>query len=200
MIEKNQLRKNYKKMRAPLSGTEIDEKSIAIANRLVDQPIWDYSNYHLFLPIIRQKEVNTEFLMTALQAHDKNVILSSTDFRNYSMKHFLLTDDTLIKENKMGIPEPVNGFEVGEDKIDVVFVPLLAFDKLGNRVGYGKGFYDRFLSHCRKDVLKIGLSFFEAESKIPGHKNDVRLDACQTPERTYWFDQGSGSKGWDEKL
>ena len=191
MIDKDKLRQKYKKKRASLTEEAIDGKSLEITNRLVHQPIWDYSSYHLFLPIRKQKEVNTEFLMTALQAHDKNVILSSTDFENYSMKHFLLTDDTLIKENKMGIPEPVNGFEVGEDRIDVVFVPLLAFDKLGNRVGYGKGFYDRFLVNCRKDVLKVGLSFFEAEDEIPAHKGDVRLDACQTPERTYWFDQGS---------
>ncbi len=187
MIDKDKLRQKYKKKRASLTEEAIDGKSLEITNRLVHQPIWDYSNYHLFLPIRRQKEVNTEFLMTALQAHDKNVILSSTDFDNYSMKHFLLTDDTLIKENKMGIPEPVNGFEVGEDRIDVVFVPLLAFDKLGNRVGYGKGFYDRFLVNCRKDVLKIGLTFFEAEDEFPSNKNDVKLDACQTPERMYWF-------------
>lgn len=188
MLDKDKLRHTYKKKRASLSKNEIDDKSIEIVNHLVHQPIWDYSNYHLFLPIRRQKEVNTEFLMSALQGHDKNVILSSTDFDTYDMKHFLLTDDTLIKENKMGIPEPQHGFEVSEDRIDVVFVPLLAFDKLGNRIGYGKGFYDKFLSNCRKDVLKIGLSFFEAEDEIPAHKNDVRLDACQTPQRTYWFD------------
>ena len=50
----------------------------------------------------------------------------------------------------------------------MVFVPLLAFDKAGNRVGYGKGFYDLFLSECRQDVIKVGLSFFEAEEEIPG--------------------------------
>ena len=61
------------------------------------------------------------------------------------MTHFLLTDNTKIKKNQYNIPEPINGLEVPTKKIDVVFVPLLAFDKKGNRVGYGKGFYDKFL-------------------------------------------------------
>ncbi|MDR9401555.1 MAG: 5-formyltetrahydrofolate cyclo-ligase [Psychroflexus sp.] len=187
MLTKHQLRLKYKSKRKKLSADDIEAKSMEIANRLINEPVWDYSNYHLFLPIRRQKEVNTEFLISALQGHDKNIILSATDFETYTMKHFLLTDDTLIKENKMGIPEPLNGFEISEDYIDVVFLPLLAFDKLGNRIGYGKGFYDKFLSKCKNSMLKIGLSFFEAEDEIPAHKNDVRLDACQTPERMYWF-------------
>lgn len=187
MLTKHQLRLKYKSKRKKLSADDIEAKSMEIANRLINEPVWDYYNYHLFLPIRRQKEVNTEFLISALQGHDKNIILSATDFETYTMKHFLLTDDTLIKENKMGIPEPLNGFEISEDYIDVVFLPLLAFDKLGNRIGYGKGFYDKFLSKCKNGMLKIGLSFFEAEDEIPAHKNDVRLDACQTPERMYWF-------------
>jgi 5-formyltetrahydrofolate cyclo-ligase len=76
----------------------------------------------------------------------------------------------------------VDGLEVPVSKIDVVFVPLLAFDKNGNRVGYGKGFYDNFLAKCREDVIKIGLSFFEPEEIIDDvFKTDIRLDYCVTP-------------------
>ena len=188
MQEKKELRKEYKARRKSLTEEQIDEKSREIVNRLLQLPIWEYSNYHLFLPIQRQNEVNTHFLMTALQGNDKNVILSSSDFSSGEMKHFLLTDDTLIKENKIGIPEPQNGFAVSEDQIDVVFVPLLVFDKKGNRIGYGKGFYDRFLQSCPENVLKIGLSFFEAEDEIPADQHDIKLDICQTPKQTYRFD------------
>ena len=73
-------------------------------------------------------------------------------------------------------------------KIDVVFVPLLAFDSKGHRVGYGKGFYDRFLNECRKDVITVGLSFFEAEDEfIEANETDVPLDYCVTPLKVYSF-------------
>jgi 5-formyltetrahydrofolate cyclo-ligase len=70
----------------------------------------------------------------------------------------------------------------------VVFVPLLGYDVQGNRVGYGKGFYDAFLSQCKKDVVKIGLSFFEPEQEITDVLNtDIRLDYCVTPTTVYSF-------------
>jgi len=187
MQEKKELREIYKAGRKSLTEEQIDEKSYQIINQLLQLPIWEYANYHLFLPIQKQNEINTHFLMTALQGHDKNIILSSSDFSTGEMKHFLLTDDTLIRENKIGIPEPQNGFVVNPDQIDVVFVPLLAFDKKGNRIGYGKGFYDRFLHSCRENVLKIGLSFFEAEEEIQADQHDIKLDLCQTPKQIYRF-------------
>ena len=70
----------------------------------------------------------------------------------------------------------------------MVFVPLVAFDELGNRVGYGKGFYDEFLKNCSKDTIKIGLSFFEAEAVISDIElHDVPLDFCVTPGKIYNF-------------
>jgi 5-formyltetrahydrofolate cyclo-ligase len=72
--------------------------------------------------------------------------------------------------------------------IDLVFIPLLACDLQGNRVGYGKGFYDRFLSKCRYDVKKIGLSFFDPVDKIEDvNVFDIPLDECITPKKTWVF-------------
>jgi 5-formyltetrahydrofolate cyclo-ligase len=99
-----------------------------------------------------------------------------------------LTDNTRIKKNAYNIPEPVDGIEVPSHKIDVVFVPLLAFDKKGHRVGYGKGFYDKFLSECKPDVIKIGLSFFDPEELITDvFEGDVKLDYCVTPNEVHSF-------------
>jgi 5-formyltetrahydrofolate cyclo-ligase len=104
------------------------------------------------------------------------------------MSHFLLTDNTKIKKNEYNIPEPIKGLNVPTEMIDVVFVPLLAYDKLGNRVGYGKGFYDKFLNECKPNVIKIGLSFFEPEELIEDvFENDVKLDFCVTSERVICF-------------
>ena len=104
------------------------------------------------------------------------------------MTNYLLTDSTVIKKNSWNIPEPVDGIDIDSQKIDVVFVPLLAFDKRGHRIGYGKGFYDKFLSECRPETLKIGLSFFEAEEIINDiSDSDVVLDYCVTPHQHYIF-------------
>ena len=70
----------------------------------------------------------------------------------------------------------------------VVFIPLLAFDQKGNRVGYGKGFYDKFLEQCKPKTVKIGLSFFSTEEEISDiYKNDISLDYCVTPQTIYKF-------------
>lgn len=187
-MKKTQLRIKYKKLREELSSEQIEEWSLQIANNLLTLDIWHYSFYHLFLSITEKKELDTEPILHILQGKDKNVVLSKSDFDNTQLTNYLLTDDTVLKKNKWGIPEPVDGIEIPPQKIDVVFLPLLAFDQRGHRVGYGKGFYDRFLSSCKVDTVKIGLSFFEAEPKIAEIFNsDIPLDFCVTPKKIYEF-------------
>lgn len=187
-MNKKEARKKSKEERQKLSFEQVDEKSLAIANQLVQMDIWNKTYYHLFLPIEEQKEVNSEYILNILQAKDKEIVISKSDFATTSMTHYLLTDNTKIKKNVYNIPEPINGLPVPSEMIDVVFVPLLAYDKLGNRVGYGKGFYDKFLSECKPDVIKIGLSFFEPEDLIDDvFENDVKLDFCVTSERVICF-------------
>lgn len=187
-MTKKEIRKKYKTLRAALSTDEIETMSLAIANQSLSVDIWANQSFHLFLPIAEQKEVNTEYLLQILFGKDKNVVISRTDFDSLSMHHVLLTDSTTIKKNKYNIPEPVDGFPVDDQQIDVVFIPLLACDKQGNRVGYGKGFYDSFLEKCKADVVKIGLSFFQPEDEItdiwPG---DIPLDILITPEEIFHF-------------
>jgi 5-formyltetrahydrofolate cyclo-ligase len=187
-MNKNDLRKQYKTLRTELSDEQREQKSLAIANQLLNVAIWDKTYYHLFLSIEVQKEIDTEFILQILAGKDKEIVLSKSNFENGEMTHFLLTDNTKIKKNEYNIPEPINGLEVPVSKIDVVFVPLLAFDKKGHRVGYGKGFYDRFLSASNPETIKIGLSFFEAEETIEGiHESDVLLDYVVTPLKVYHF-------------
>ncbi|TQD36919.1 5-formyltetrahydrofolate cyclo-ligase [Haloflavibacter putidus] len=185
---KKELREKYKQKRKALSAEEIDEKSLTIANKLLELPIWDYTYYHIFLSIEKQQEVNTEFLLHILSGKDKNIVVSKSDFKIHQMTNILLTDNTNLKVNKWGIPEPTEGIEIMPKKIQVVFVPLLAFDINGHRTGYGKGFYDRFLDTCAPNTLKIGLSFFFAEAKIEDtNPHDKKLDYCVTPNEIYKF-------------
>jgi 5-formyltetrahydrofolate cyclo-ligase len=185
---KNKLRSKYEDLRDNLTNVQIEEFSLEIANKLLQLPIWDMEFYHLFLSITEKKEIDTEFILHILQGKDKNVILSKSDFKTRQLHNFLLTDSTVIKKNKWNIPEPVDGIEIPSGKIEVVFVPLLAFDLNGHRLGYGKGFYDIFLASCKPGVIKVGVSFFEAEKVIPELENsDIALDYCVTPHKTYVF-------------
>lgn len=187
-MTKKQLRIKYKSLRQNLSNNEIESLSLDIANQLLQLPIWSHSYYHLFLSILKHKEVNTEYILNILAGKDKNIIISKSNFSTNTLTNYLLTDNTVIKSNSWGIPEPANGIEIAPSKIEVVFVPLLAFDTNGFRVGYGKGFYDTFLSQCRPKTLKIGVSFFEAENQIDNiYEGDIRLNYCVTPSMIYTF-------------
>jgi 5-formyltetrahydrofolate cyclo-ligase len=194
-MDKKVLRSKYKVLRQSLTQEEIEDKSLAIANQLLRMDalpslrlVWNKLYYHLFLTIEEQKEINTEYILQILAGKDKEIVISKCDFATLGMTHFLLTDNTKIKKNSYNVPEPVDGLEVPDAKIDVVFVPLLAYDKQGNRIGYGKGFYDNFLSKCKPETIKIGLSFFPPEEKIEDvSANDVKLDFCVTPDRIISF-------------
>lgn len=185
-MDKNTLRQQYRQYRADLTVEERLEKSIQMANQALQLPIWDYTYFHLFLSSETLKEVDTEPLMAVLQGKDKQLIVPRME-ENNQLKHFLLTDATPILKNAVGIPEPQDGIIVEEKQLEVIFVPLLAFDASGHRLGYGKGYYDRFLAHCSYDCIKIGLSFFSPEKKLPVQANDIPLDYCITPTKTYAF-------------
>jgi 5-formyltetrahydrofolate cyclo-ligase len=108
---------------------------------------------------------------------------------DYSMQHILQEEDTYFEVNQYGIPEPINGnVEVKNFEFDVVFVPLLAIDFHGYRVGYGKGFYDRFMKNCKESCLFIGLNIFDNQIEIDDlNEYDIPLDYCISPNRLHKF-------------
>ncbi len=187
-MNKSQLRKKYKILRQELSESQIEDYSLAIANQLLKLDVWDKTFFHIFLTIEEQKEINTDCILNILSGKDKNIVISKSNFEDYSMTHYLLTDNTRIKKNDYNIPEPIDGIEIQSTQLQVVFVPLLAFDKTGNRIGYGKGFYDRFLANCKPETLKIGLSIFDAENEtFEASEDDIKLDYCVTPNQGFQF-------------
>ena len=187
-MHKSELRLKYKDLKKHLSEVEIEQRSLAIANHLLTLPIWEKTYFHIFLPIVEQHEVNTEYILHILSGRDKEVLVSKSNFKTLEMIHYLLTDSTPLKKNEYNIPEPIDGINVPTHKIQVVLVPLLAFDKKGHRVGFGKGFYDKLLSECKPDTIKVGLSFFDAEENISNTgDHDIKLDYCVTPNKIYTF-------------
>ena len=187
MADKKDLRLKYKKLRENLTEEFIEEMSLQIANQALKLPIWQKNYYHIFLPISEKKEVNTEYLMHILQGKDKSIVVSQASFETGEMKHFLLQENTIFKTSKYGIPEPVSGIEISPKMLDVIFVPLLAYDKKGHRVGYGKGFYDRFLKKCNAEAIFVGLSFFGPENEIFFEHSDIPLNFCITPKKIMDF-------------
>lgn len=144
--------------------------------------------YHVYFPIDKNREPNTLPIITNLLKNGNKIIVSKTNFILHSMTHFHYENDTVLATNKWGIPEPVNARMADTGLIDVVIVPLLAMDRKGNRLGYGKGFYDRFLSSLKPEVKKIGLSFGPPLDCLPFiEPHDVRLDCGITPEETLSF-------------
>ena len=114
--------------------------------------------------------------------------LPRIDAADNSMEAVEINDGGGLTLNQYGIPEPLGGRIINPEIIDLVFVPLIAFDTRGFRVGYGKGYYDRFLKRCREDCCTVGFSFFEAVDP-PGdiREFDVPLDFCISPLRVYEF-------------
>lgn len=187
-MTKNEWRKRFRSKRHALSLSEVERLSLEILHQLTTVPIWNFTSYHVFLSIKKNKEPDTNPLIDVLWEKGKTVVVSRSDFSTGNMEHFLLQKDTVLQLNPKGIPEPVNSESFPTSDIDVVFVPLLAFDAKGNRLGYGKGFYDRFLADCPVETLKIGLSFFEPiEAFDEVYSHDIRLDFCVTPTKVFEF-------------
>ena len=99
---KTKLRERYLKNRLALTVETLENQSLEIANRCLQLPIWDFENFHLFLPITAKKEVDTTLILTLLQGRDKQVVLPRVK-NNKELEHILLTDSTKIEENKCKI-------------------------------------------------------------------------------------------------
>lgn len=146
----------------------------------------------LFTYAAMETEVNTDPIVDYL--HFRNpamqVAYPVCEFENYTMQAVLATLDTPFIKNQYGTPEPEmdQALIIPPAAVDLVILPLLCFDKLGYRVGYGKGFYDKYLQQVSNDVIKVGLSYYEPIDKIQDlNEFDVPLDYCITPERMYEF-------------
>jgi 5-formyltetrahydrofolate cyclo-ligase len=187
-VLKEDLRALYKKKRNFLDQKKSQDLSFEIANRSLQLNIWNNENYHIFFPIEKQNEIDTKLIIQIIQGKDKNVILPKVNLEENTMTNYLLTDSTLLKVNKLGVSEPISGIEIKPVQLEVVFIPMLSFDKSGHRVGYGGGYYDRLLKKCSRNCIKIGLSFFDPEDRIEDiTQSDIKMNHCITPSKTYTF-------------
>ena len=185
--DKTFLRSHYKKKRFSLTKQEVDDLSQRVCKQLDKLNIWRLKHYHIFISISKYNELDTSYIINKLKSEKKNIIVPK--ILNNELVHIVINDQTEFSINEYGIKEPNNGNSFIIENLDLIFIPLLAYDLEGHRVGYGKGYYDRFLKLTNKSSLKIGLSFFDPINKIQDiDDNDVKLDYCITPTQVHKFD------------
>jgi 5-formyltetrahydrofolate cyclo-ligase len=187
-MTKAEIRKQYITKRKQLSQAEYDRLNQELLQQFQQLDLSAVKVIHLFLPIHERKEPDTFLIRQWLEASRPQItrVFPKADLADHSMQSF--ADDELLQlaTNAFGIPEPITGNLVDPLQIDLVLVPLLAFDSQGYRVGYGKGFYDRFFAQCRPDVRCVGLSFFGPVDYISDiNPFDRKLNECLTPEQCY---------------
>ena len=186
---KNSIRAVYQSRRLALTDDELREKTALMVGQFRELSFLPINYLLSHYPWLARNEFDTGACEAVLaKRHPSLVVAWPLILNDLSMEVRTMEKDAFLVANRFGIPEPVNGRSIAPERIDMVFVPLLAFDLRGYRVGYGKGFYDRFLPRCRPDALKLGFSFFDP---LPGIKDidefDVPLNLCITPKRIYEF-------------
>ena len=189
-MTKAEARKSYMEKRLALSVVErakLDDL-LLIQLQKIELPFVTF--LLSYWPIEQNREPNTHLFSDYIEFQNPELITCypKTNFSKGLMNAFQINDDTKFRKNQYNIYEPEDGEMVNPGGIDMIFVPLVSFDKYGYRVGYGKGFYDRYLPQCRSECLKIGFSYFEPLDKIDDKNEfDVPLNLCVTPANTYVF-------------
>jgi 5-formyltetrahydrofolate cyclo-ligase len=190
MMTKQESRDYFLHKRATSNPADNARIAAELGRTLTGKPI---ETIHCFVADNFRKEVDTRSIRRILRAKLPWLrwavprIIPST--RN--MQHFVWDDGTTFIPNRWGIdePDPISSQPLDIQRIDAVLVPLLAYDRKGHRVGYGGGYYDRFLAECRPDTWKIGLSFFEPIDAISDvNEWDIPLDVCVTPSTVYHWE------------
>lgn len=180
-MKKAELRKAALNQRKALSAAESIGLSQQLLTHFTRIDLSGVGLIHCFLPIRQKNEPDTFLIIDWLREHhpDIRIVVPKADFETAMMTHHFYHNPEDLELSPFNIPEPKGG-EAHTGDVDLVLVPLLAFDAKGYRVGYGKGFYDRFLEGSA--AQKIGLSFFSEPVIIDDvHENDIRLDQCITP-------------------
>lgn len=190
---KAEIREHIRKKRQTLSPQDLHEKSTLLVENFWKASFLEkFRTLHLFLPIKKLNEPDTWLLIRKIwqEKPATRLIVSKTDLANHTLSHYFLEKNTPLQTNAWGISEPVENQATicPVEQIELVLVPLLAFDARGYRVGYGKGFYDKFLAQC-PNAIKVGFSLEEVlpEPISDIDMYDIALDYCITPIQVLSF-------------
>lgn len=182
------LRRQFLQKRKELTASDKDALDVKISDSFFLFLPQSVFTVHIYLPIKCKYEIDTWPIIRKLWAMNINTTVPVIDQETLSIKCFLLTPETASIENEWQISEPVNAPLIEHCVIDLVVLPLVAFDLRGYRVGYGKGYYDKLLASFQHQPIKVGLSYFDPVPEISDlHNFDLPMDYCITPGRLFKF-------------
>ena len=183
-LTKQHFRLKYKNLRSSLSNEQFDYDCKQI-NKHINTIAT--GNVHLFLPIKEKNEV--DIWPTIKQLQNTNEVLGTSIFDSATdhVNHVEILKTANFITGDYNIPVPTKFNPISLNVFDTIIIPLLCYDKKGNRIGYGKGIYDRILEKCNVNCKKIGVSLFAAEQQIPSNEHDIKLDFCITPNKVIKF-------------
>ncbi|WP_312206163.1 5-formyltetrahydrofolate cyclo-ligase [Epilithonimonas hominis] len=183
-LTKKELRTIYKEKRMALSQDEVNFLSQKILDQFILQfNIIENQKVNIFLPIEKFNEINTQIFIDYF--FDKKVRVFVPKIQGENMISVEIFPNSEFEINKWGIKEPISNIDANAE-LDYVLTPLLYCDKFGNRVGYGKGFYDSFFSSDFKIHKKIGLNYFNPQEDVEDvFESDVALDGLITPSQYF---------------
>jgi 5-formyltetrahydrofolate cyclo-ligase len=187
-MNKQEIRNIVKKRRNSMSENEVAEKSRIIIEKLMDTEEFKRAeNIMIFLSF--NNEVYTYNLIDKCIELGKKVVVPYTVKDTYEIIPTVLGSiEEDLKLTSYGYMEPKKDKlkPVDEKDIDLTVVPGLAFDKKMNRIGFGKGYYDRYLAKTRDDAGKIAVAYdYQIFEEIPFEVFDVKMDSIITEENTY---------------
>ncbi|MEO5563648.1 MAG: 5-formyltetrahydrofolate cyclo-ligase [Chitinophagaceae bacterium] len=189
-MQKKEARKAYREKRMALTESERTKLDDLLLIQFQSAQIPFLNALLSYWPIEENNEPDTHLVTEFLRFRNPElkICYPVSDFSTGIMQAVATDIDTTFTKHDLNIYEPADGAIVATDIIDLVFVPLLAFDEQGYRIGYGKGFYDKYLVSCRPDCIKVGFSYFDPLSSIDDRDQfDVPLDLCITPRNVYVF-------------
>jgi 5-formyltetrahydrofolate cyclo-ligase len=181
---KKSLRQEIFRQRKALDTQTHQAHSRAVTRRLLDNGFLDGVNsVHLYYAI--NNEVNTLELIEELWRRDIRVVMPRTDLKNRKLDNYPITGfDQLEERTAFKLLEPKQSLTLHEGDCDLILVPGLVFDHKLNRIGYGGGFYDRFLA--RSNGCKVAIAYdFQVRESIPSEPHDIRMDQIVTDTRIY---------------
>lgn len=178
--QKEELRNRFLDARTKLSDQAVREKSQSITEKLIKVKQFKEANViHCYVSIKKNKEVDTRKFIKLCFQLGINVVAPKIMGEGL-LKHYEINSLQELQENKLGVPEPMSGKEVSFDEIDLVVVPMVAGDRKKNRLGYGAGYYDRFLEKCTAPSIGILYTNQLYEGILPIEEFDIPLDILIT--------------------
>jgi len=189
MIKKN-VRKEYLQRRMDTPEEDLQQQMALMAfqfRKLTLPPVKFLMSYS---PLLSRREFDVSVCedMLKIQNPSLQIAWPRIDEQTRDMDAVIMQRGGLFTKNRYNVLEPISSTIIEPEVLDVIFVPLVAFDERGYRVGYGKGYYDRFLARCKPGIIRVGFCYFEPVRPIEDvHQFDIPLNYCITPYRTYEF-------------